>query len=469
MLLIFLLLVATLVFAAFLVGKKRGAALYPARAPSGLQSLALTNVHSLPVYHGLFTASLALAPMLVALLIWSNFAPSIIRSAAMSAAPVISTSVEANRKVLEEQALYRDVQMSAGLLNQSKDLTKPELKSAAEAYNRTQLQLNGLLLALAAAGGLAGAYLGLKRIKPEFRSRNAFERVVKWVLIGCSAVAVLTTVGIVFSVLYETLNFASRYPFDKFLTGTVWSPSSLTLGALPLFAGTLLITFIAILIAGPIGLFAAIYMSEYASRRFRNVAKPVLEVLAGIPTVVFGFFAALTVAPLFKGLGDSIDLTFGTNLGVASESALAAGLVMGVMIIPFVSSLSDDVITAVPQSLRDGSYAMGATKSETVKKVVLPAAFSGIVSAMMLAISRAVGETMIVVMAAGLAGNLTWNPLEAVTTITVQIKTLLVGDQEFDSPKTLSAFALGFMLFIFTLILNIIALRIVRKYREQYD
>jgi phosphate transport system permease protein len=220
---------------------------------------------------------------------------------------------------------------------------------------------------------------------------------------------------------------------------------------------------IAMLVAGPIGLFSAIYMAEYASRRVRALAKPILEILAGVPTVVFGFFAALTVAPLVR--------TYGQALGfdVASESALAAGLVMGVMIIPFVSSLSDDIINAVPQSLRDGSYGMGATKSETIKRVVLPAALPGIVSAFMLAVSRAVGETMIVVMAAGLSGNLTFNPLEAVTTVTVQIKTLLVGDQEFDSAKTLSAFALGFVLFFFTLMLNIIALRVVRKYREQYD
>jgi phosphate transport system permease protein len=216
-------------------------------------------------------------------------------------------------------------------------------------------------------------------------------------------------------------------------------------------------------VAGPVGLFAAIYMAEYATPRFRAWVKPVLEILAGIPTVVFGFFAALAVAPTLRSLGLSM------GLDVASESALAAGLVMGVMIIPFVSSLSDDVINAVPQSLRDGSYAMGATKSETIKRVVLPAALPGIVSAFMLAISRAVGETMIVVMAAGLAANLTFNPLEAVTTVTVQIKTLLVGDQEFDSAKTLSAFALGFVLFFFTLTLNVIALQIVKRYREQYD
>jgi phosphate transport system permease protein len=234
-------------------------------------------------------------------------------------------------------------------------------------------------------------------------------------------------------------------------------------GAIPLFTGTFLITLIAITVAAPLGLMSAIYMADYAGPRFRSVAKPVLEVLAGIPTVVYGFFAALTVAPAIRGWGESI------GLSVSSESALAAGLVMGIMIIPFVLSLSDDVINSVPQSLRDGSYAMGATKSETIRRVVLPAALPGIVSALLLAISRAVGETMIVVMAAGLAANLTFNPLEAVTTVTVQIVTLLVGDQEFDSAKTLAAFALGLVLFVITLCLNVIALRVVQKYREQYD
>jgi phosphate transport system permease protein len=231
----------------------------------------------------------------------------------------------------------------------------------------------------------------------------------------------------------------------------------------PLFAGTLLISFIAMAIAVPVGLFSAIYLAEYASRGFRSVTKPLLEVLAGIPTVVYGFFAALTVAPLLRSAGESL------GLDVASESALAAGLVMGIMIIPFVSSLADDMITAVPQSLRDGSYGLGATQSETIRKVVLTAALPGIVGGVLLAVSRAIGETMIVVMAAGLSANLTANPLEAVTTVTVQIVTLLVGDQEFDSPKTLAAFALGLVLFIVTLTLNIIALQVVRRYREQYE
>ncbi|MBK8457208.1 MAG: phosphate ABC transporter permease subunit PstC [Phyllobacteriaceae bacterium] len=329
------------------------------------------------------------------------------------------------------------------------------------------------ILALGVLAAVGGAAWVMSRISADFRARNTFERITSWVLLACSAVAILTTIGIVFSVMLETVRFFGKVSPIDFLFGLQWSPqtamradqvgSSGAFGIAPLVAGTMLITLIAMFVAGPIGLFAAIYMAEYASDRVRSIAKPLLEILAGIPTVVLGFFAALTVAPALRGWGESIGLT------VASESALAAGLVMGMMIIPFVSSLSDDVINAVPQSLRDGSYAMGATKSETIKKVVLPAALPGIVSAFMLAISRAVGETMIVVMAAGLAANLTFNPLEAVTTFTVQIKTILVGDQEFDSAKTLAAFALGFVLFFFTLILNVIALRVVRKYREQYD
>lgn len=318
-------------------------------------------------------------------------------------------------------------------------------------------------IALAAAA--AAVALFYQKISPAYRSRNLFERIVLWILAVCAAFAILVTIGIVFSVLFESLLFFREISIFDFLTGLHWSPTSnpASFGIIPLLAGTMLITVIAICIAGPLGLFAAIYMAEYASPKVRGFAKPVLEILAGIPTVVLGFFAALTVAPLIRGWGESF------GLSVSSESALAAGVVMGMMIIPLISSLSDDVINAVPQSLRDGSYAMGATKSETIKKVVLPAALPGIVSAFILAISRAIGETMIVVMAAGLAANLSFNPLAAVTTITVQIATLLVGDQEFDSAKTLSAFALGLVLFVVTLILNFIALRVVQKYREQYD
>ncbi len=325
---------------------------------------------------------------------------------------------------------------------------------------------SSLLLALVSGVvALGAAVLPISKIAAKYRARPAFETIVMGLLVASSVVAILTTIGIFASVVFESLIFFREINIFSFLFGTHWAPtgSPPSFGFLPLLGGTLLITFIALIVATPLGLFSAIYMAEYASPRVRNIAKPLLEMLAGIPTVVLGFFAALTMAPFIRNWGQSL------GLDVSSESALAAGLVMGMMIVPLISSLSDDIINAVPQSLRDGSYAMGATKSETIKRVVLPAALSGIVSAIMLAVSRAVGETMIVVMAAGLAANLSFNPLEAVSTITVQIATLLVGDQEFDSAKTLSAFALGLVLFFFTLALNYIALRVVQKYRQQYD
>jgi phosphate transport system permease protein len=294
--------------------------------------------------------------------------------------------------------------------------------------------------------------------------------VALWLAAGIS---VATTAGIVFSVLFESIRFFQKVPITEFLFGLQWSPqtalradqvgSSGAFGAVPLFAGTLLITGIAMLVAGPIGMFSAIYLSQYAAPAFRAWAKPILEILAGIPTVVYGFFAALTVAPLLRSAGQSI------GLDVSSESALAAGLVMSIMIIPFVSSLAEDAMSAVPASLRDASFGLGATRAETIIQVLIPAALPGIVAGFLLAISRAIGETMIVVMAAGLAANLTANPLAAVTTVTVQIVTLLVGDQEFDSAKTLSAFALGLFLFIATLCLNIVALYVMKTYREKYD
>lgn len=387
-----LLIIAALTAIGFFVGQARA---------QGLGNAGTASLHSLPAYHGLLMASMALA------------------------AAGITTLV---------------VALVAG----SDSMIMP---------------------AAAALLGTAAIAASYRLITKDFRARNRFEYFVKLVLIACSGVAVLTTIGIVFSVLFETLAFFGEVSPIEFLFGTHWSPTSTpaSFGLIPLLVGTLLITFIAVLVAGPLGLLSAIYMAEYSSRKMRGVLKPLLEILAGVPTVVLGFFAALTVAPLIRNTGESFGLI------VASESALAAGLVMGMMIVPLISSLSDDIINAVPQSLRDGSYAMGATKSETIKRVVLPAALPGIVSAFMLAISRAIGETMIVVMAAGLAANLSFNPLTAVTTITVQIATLLVGDQEFDSAKTLSAFALGFVLFCFTLVLNYIALRIVQRYREQYD
>jgi phosphate transport system permease protein len=299
------------------------------------------------------------------------------------------------------------------------------------------------------------------------------EKIVTALLILCSLIAILTTVGIIVSVLYEALQFFRLVPVTEFLFGLKWSPqlaisadqvgASGAFGAVPLFTGSLLIAVIAMVIAVPIGLFSAIYLAEYADRRVRAVAKPLLEVLAGIPTVVYGFFAALTLGPMLRHFGTSL------GLNVASESALCAGLVMGVMIIPFISSVADDMLTAVPQALRDGALALGSTRSETIRRVIMPAALPGIAGGILLAVSRAIGETMIVVMAAGLSANLTANPFAAVTTVTVQIVTLLVGDQEFNSPKTLAAFALGLVLFLATLLLNVIALGFVRKYREQYE
>jgi phosphate transport system permease protein len=330
-----------------------------------------------------------------------------------------------------------------------------------------------LALVLAALAGASGAWLARSRILPSLNARIPVERAMRSALALSSWVAILTTVGIIASLVVEAARFFERVPVAEFLFGLQWSPqtairadqvgSSGAFGALPVFAGTLLITLIAMTVAVPVGLLSAIYLADYAKPGVRTLVKPLLEVLAGIPTVVYGFFAALTVAPAMRGFGERI------GLSVSSESALVAGGVMGVMIIPFVSSLSDDVIKAVPQSLREASLGLGATPSETIRRVVLPAALPGVVGAVLLAVSRAVGETMIVVMAAGLAANLTANPLEAVTTVTVQIVTLLVGDQEFDSAKTLAAFALGLALFVVTLALNAIALEVVRRNREQYE
>jgi len=331
----------------------------------------------------------------------------------------------------------------------------------------------GIGLALALSTSCAGLAWAHTRIKPQFSARDSVERLVRRLLLASSALAILITIGIVLSLLFETLRFFQLVSPVEFFTGLKWSPqtalradqvgASGTFGTVPLFAGTFLITLIAMAVAIPIGLLSAIYLGEYAGARTRTVIKPLLEILAGVPTVVYGFFAALSVAPIIRRFGEAM------GLDVASESALAAGLTMGVMIIPFISSLSDDAIAAVPSAMREGSLALGATRSETIKKVILPAALPGIVGAILMAVSRAIGETMIVVMAAGLAANLTANPLSAVTTVTAQIVTLLVGDQEFDSAKTLAAFALGLTLLVLTLGINLIALATVRRYREQYE
>ena len=425
------------------------------------------TTHSLPFYHGSWFALVVLLPALLVLLAWSIFDGALIKSLTLESLPEPFASQSTEKK----QLLYSEIRRLAdsGFLSTNAEA----LGESVLRYHELTSLSNQLKYAFAVVLFALGTVLGWAQLKPQFNARIRFESAVQWVLLLSASIAIFTTLGIVFSVLFEALRFFDTVSIFEFVFGTHWSPqmsiredqvgSSGAFGAVPLFVGTLLISAIAMLVAVPLGLMSAIYLSEYASRSFRAWAKPLLEILAGIPTVVYGFFAAITVAPLLRSVGESI------GLSVASESALAAGLVMGVMIIPFVSSLSDDVINAVPQSLRDGSYGLGATQSETIRQVVIPAALPGIVGGVLLAISRAIGETMIVVMAAGLSARLTVNPLEAVTTVTVQIVTLLVGDQEFDSPKTLAAFALGLMLFITTLCLNVVALHVVRKYREQYE
>ena len=426
------------------------------------------RLHSLPHYYGAWAAIWCSLPALLVLGAWLALQGTVITELVISDLPASVRELPEGRLGL----VVNDIRNHAEGSITSGEVSA-EIEAAAEHYARlkgiSRMAMSVLVLVLAVVGSL----VALRFIAPHFRARNTVEWVIRAVLIICSSIAIITTIGIVLSVLFEAVRFFEKVPATEFLFGTNWSPqtairedqvgSTGAFGAVPLFAGTLLISSIAMLAAVPIGLMSAIYLSEYAGPKLRASAKPVLEILAGIPTVVYGFFAALTVAPFIRDSGSLV------GLEVSSESALAAGLVMGVMIIPFVSSLSDDVINAVPQSLRDASYGVGATRSETIRQVVLPAALPGIAGGVLLAVSRAIGETMIVVMAAGLAANLTANPLESVTTVTVQIVTLLVGDQEFDSPKTLAAFALGLTLFLVTLALNVIALHIVRKYREQYD
>jgi phosphate transport system permease protein len=455
-----LLILAAMTLAAYVFGRRR--ALAVARASGA------SRLHSLPAYYGYLAAIWSALPALVLLVAWVAFSDSFIIGRVVDSLPPElrdQPAAELGLTVNEIRNLAAGQMVDEG--------RGAELQVAADLYTSLRTVSSRILAGLVIAVAFAGFGLTWLRMRPALRARNHVEAVVRGVLIAASSVAILTTAGILLSVTFEAARFFSQVPLTDFIFGTEWSPqtairadqvgSSGAFGAVPLFVGTLLISGLALLVAVPIGLMTAIYLSEYAAPAVRRAVKPILEVLAGVPTVVYGYFAALTVAPFLRGVGA------GLGLDVASESALGAGLVMGVMIIPFVSSLSDDVINAVPQSLRDGSLGLGATKSETIKRVVLPAALPGIVGGVLLAASRAIGETMIVVMAAGLAANLTVNPLQAVTTVTVQIVTLLVGDQEFDSPKTLAAFALGLVLFVVTLILNVIALQVVRRYREQYD
>jgi len=457
-----LLLVALcLTFVSFVMGRQKAYSV--ARSNGGTRAL-----HSLPGHYGLMVGLWCALPALAIIIGWKLFEGPIVSSLLDSSIPQAihaqgDKAVELYKNEINNLA-------ASGKIDNEPDAAKV---GAANQLLTVRGYSSIALLILMLAIAVVGAALAYRKIKIDTEARPIVERIVHFFLVAAASIAILTTVGILFSVLFEAARFFQQVSIVEFVTGTKWSPqtairadqagSSGSFGAIPLFLGTLLISVIAMLVAVPFGLMSAIYLAEYASVRTRAIVKPLLEILAGIPTVVYGFFAALTVAPLIRRLGDVI------GLSVSSESALAAGMVMGIMIIPFVSSLSDDVITAVPQAMRDGSAGLGATSSETVRKVVFPAALPGIVGGVLLAASRAIGETMIVVMAAGLAAKMTINPLEAVTTVTVQIVTLLTGDQEFDSAKTLAAFALGLMLFITTLILNVIALHVVRRYREQYD
>lgn len=448
---------------AYLAGRARGNRMVTATGGR------MGAVHSRPVYHGAYVAVLALAPALIVLAGWGIVGEGLIEGQVLSSLSAAERPAPGN----DSEALLNEVRgLVNGDLPQAFNPLAPRLAPVyAAARSNGDLLAGALAVALLAMGGL----WGWSRLRPNFRARNRVETQVRALLLVSSVVAILTTFGIVLSLIFESIRFFQLVSPVEFLTGLAWSPqtairadqvgSTGAFGAVPLFWGTIFIgAIIAMAVAIPLGLMSAIYLTQYADPRVRKWLKPILELLAGVPTVVYGFFAALTIAPLVRSFAVALGMT-----NSSSDSALAAGLVMGVMIIPFVSSMADDALAAVPRAMRDGSLAMGATPSETVKKVLVPAALPGIMGGVLLAVSRAIGETMIVVMAAGLAANLTANPFSSVTTVTTQIVALLTGDQEFDSAKTLSAFALGLVLFVMTLILNIYALAVVKRYREAYE
>lgn len=445
-------------------------------------------VHSLPSYYGWSTAIWSLGPAIALFIIYNVTRKTLLFALTNGLMPDRAHELDAKAQLNFANSAYTAFEKGITQLPKTDPLFAAHIEYASTLAN-TDSVIGITVLILMLVTIAISFFFARRKLRPEVRARNNVEGIAGIGLLMCSVLAIATTIGIVLSLLGQTLLFFEEVSPFEFLFGTQWSAQTKirpdqvgqtgAFGAVPLFYGTFLISLIAMLVAAPLGLFSAIYMAEYASPRFRRICKPVLEILAGIPTVVYGFFAALTVAPAVRDFGNWLDGVLhmlpilsaieGPIIATQPTSALAAGLVMGIMIIPFVSSLSDDVITAVPQSLRDGSYGLGATKSETIKRVIIPAALPGIIGALLLAVSRAIGETMIVVMAAGQRANITGNVFEDVTTITVQIVALLQGDLEFDSPKTLSAFALGFVLFIVTLILNIIALRVVQKYREKYE
>lgn len=450
------LLVLGLGFIAWLSAKARAAAF----AGPGRQ-----RPHSLPGYHGWYVALWAVVPALLFLAFWAFLSDRLVTDAVLAspqaaALPAID---------MQRAAILAEARGLAG--GAIPNAHHPTASALAPVYADAIAFYAWLGLAIALLLAFAGGAWAYSRLSPHFRARTRVERIVMALLLTASLIAILTTLGIFLSLLFETIRFFSMVPPGEFLFGTHWSPQTAVepgqpsgFGSVPLFWVTIFIgAIIAMIVAIPLGLMSAIYLTQYARPGLRRWMKPMLEILAGVPTVVYGYFAALTVAPAIRDLGISL------GFAASTESALAAGLVMGVMIIPFVSSMADDSIAAVPQAMRDGSLAMGATRSETIRKVLVPAALPGVVGGVLLAVSRAIGETMIVVMAAGLAANLTANPFSSVTTVTTQIVQLLTGDQEFDSPKTLAAFALGMVLFLVTLALNIVALRVVKKYREAYE
>lgn len=455
---VFLTIVA-LSIVSYVVGQRAGARFVAAGGAS---------VHSLPSYHGAFVAIWVGVPALVLVLLWVLLQNGAIDALLLASLPpgTLDGATAAQRDLLLSE--IRNV--AAGRI-----FTEPSaaVSEAAQRLVRWEA-LARVAMFVAALGAMALAFLlSVRRLAPRFRARTSVERFLSGFMIFCSVVAILTTAGIVASLVYEAMAFFALVPPAEFFFGLRWEPQIAiradqvagtgAFGAVPVFLGTIVIATIAMLVATPIGLFTAIYLVEYASDPVRKTVKPALEILAGVPTVVYGFFAILTVAPAIRQAGAMV------GVPVSPNSALAAGLVMGVMIIPFISSLADDALKAVPRTLRDGSLAMGATRAETVTRVLLPAALPGIMGGVLLALSKTLGETMIVLMAAGLIATMTIDPLDSVTTVTLQIVTLLTGDTAFDNPKTLAAFALGLVLFAVTLCLNVVALTFVRRFREQYD
>ncbi|EOX3351295.1 phosphate ABC transporter permease subunit PstC [Vibrio cholerae] len=456
MLIVVLLAVMTLAYQLGLTRSKKVAS-----ANTGTQRL-----HSRPVYHGMLTLLWSVLPALLIWIVWNLSSPILIQQIVIDSLPVDLQPTAAESAQVLMNKLHNIASGFAVL-----DGFSPQEITAADYFKQLQQRSNLLLTGLMATVAAAGLVFSTRQIRTDLRARNIVERALHILLILCSAVAILTTVGIVLSMVGEALRFFSFVNPSEFFFGTTWNPRFSTVGTenqtgfgmLPLLAGTFLIALIALIVAIPIGLMCAIYLAEYAPSRVRSLAKPIIEVLAGIPTIVYGFFALITVGPFLSEMGQWL------NIDIRATSALTAGIVMGLMVIPFISSLSDDILTQVPKTLRDGSLGLGATKSETIRKVVLPAALPGITGAVLLAASRAIGETMIVVLAAGNSPVLTANPFEAVSTMTVTIVNQLTGDTDFASPQSLVAFALGLTLFVITLCLNVIALAIVRKYREQYE